>query len=127
MFQDRTSKLRAGSVLTASEEGFVPTIDCGAMISRDRFEGLEAIISSAQRAGALVSAEMGKGWKHSYHEHGCYFHPTVVGNVTPEMDIAQHERTLKMLCLGMKQAEVIIPQFLHPLRYSYHTRPSMKL
>ncbi|KII89226.1 hypothetical protein PLICRDRAFT_53690 [Plicaturopsis crispa FD-325 SS-3] len=91
MFQDRTSKLRAGSVLTASEEGFVPTIDCGAMISRDRFEGLEAIISSAQRAGALVSAEMGKGWKHSYHEHGCYFHPTVVGNVTPEMDIAQHE------------------------------------
>lgn len=86
----RISKLRPGSVLSASVEGYVPTIDCGSMISRERFPGLERIIQDAEEAGANVIG--GTAYSHVYLEQGAYFTPTLVGPVYPSMEIAQSER-----------------------------------
>lgn len=90
---ERVRKLRLGSVLSPTEEGFVSTVDTGAMISRDRFRYLERLISMAEDDGAIVE-EGGKEYNHIYHTGGAYFDPTVVGNATSDMEIAQTEREL---------------------------------
>ncbi|KAJ7632158.1 Aldehyde/histidinol dehydrogenase [Roridomyces roridus] len=89
MLQSRVEKLRMGSVLSTSEEGFVATVDCGAMISRDRFESLTNIIQEAHDEGADVHG--GAQYNHVYQDKGYYFQPTIVGPVTPEMRISQEE------------------------------------
>ncbi|KAF8061623.1 Aldehyde/histidinol dehydrogenase [Lyophyllum atratum] len=73
-------RLRTGSVLAQSPEGYVSTIDCGSMISRERFQALERIIQDAEEAGANIEGG-----------NGAYFTPTLVGPVDPSMDIAQQE------------------------------------
>lgn len=85
----KISKLRPGSVLSPSTEGYVPTVDCGSMISRERFPGLERIIREAEEAGANVLG--GNQYHHVYLENGSYFTPTLVGPVDPEMSIAKEE------------------------------------
>lgn len=87
---DRIAKLRVGSVLSPSPEGYVSTIDCGSMISRERFAGLENIIRGAEEAGANVQG--GVAYEHVYLENGAYFTPTLVGPVESTMEIAQLER-----------------------------------
>ncbi|KAJ8517430.1 hypothetical protein ONZ45_g5376 [Pleurotus djamor] len=89
MLSDRVSKLRLGSVLTPTQEGYVYTVDCGAMIDADRFYSLERLITSAEENGAHV--EGGKQFNHVYLDKGSYFLPTIVGPVTPEEEIAQNE------------------------------------
>ncbi|KAF8638823.1 hypothetical protein AX17_001881 [Amanita inopinata Kibby_2008] len=89
MLSDRVKKLRPGSVLAQSPEGYVATIDCGSMISGNRFRGLEKIIRDAEEAGANVDG--GREYKHYYLENGYYFEPTIVGPVEPSMQIAQDE------------------------------------
>ncbi|KAF5386922.1 hypothetical protein D9615_001926 [Tricholomella constricta] len=85
----RIISLRTGSVLAPSPEGYVSTIDCGSMISRERFQGLERIIRDAEEAGANIVN--GTAYNHVYLENGAYFTPTLVGPVDPSMDIAQQE------------------------------------
>lgn len=92
MFTEKVSKLRFGSVLAPSDEGFVSTVDCGAMISNQRFRNLERIIMDAEQSGANVEVG-GRQWRHAYLDRGSYFDGTVVGDATPEMEIAQTERT----------------------------------
>jgi acyl-CoA reductase-like NAD-dependent aldehyde dehydrogenase len=78
-------------VLSTSEEGFVSTVDCGAMISDQRFRTLEKLIADADDAGANVEVG-GKQWRNAYLPDGVYFDGTVVGDATPEMEISQTER-----------------------------------
>ncbi|RDB24175.1 hypothetical protein Hypma_008675 [Hypsizygus marmoreus] len=89
ILSERIKKLRVGSVLAPSPEGYVATIECGSMISSERFRGLEKIIRDAEEAGANV--EGGAQYNHVYLENGAYFTPTIVGPVDADMDIAQQE------------------------------------
>lgn len=82
-------KLRLGSVLS-SIDGFIAPVDCGAMISSDRFAELERIIAAAVQEGAHLEVG-GSRWKHAYLEEGSYFAPTIVGDVQQGMEIAQKE------------------------------------
>lgn len=91
IFTERVRRLRFGSVLATSDEGFVSTVDCGAMISRQRFKNLERIIMDAEEAGANVEIG-GREWRHAYLDRGIYFGGTVVGDATSDMEIAQTER-----------------------------------
>lgn len=89
LLSERVRKMRPGSVLAQSPEGYVATVEGGAMISGDRFAALEEIIQAANEDGANI--EGGKVYKHSYLDNGYYFQPTIVGPVHPEMDIAKQE------------------------------------
>lgn len=61
------------------------------MISRDRFRTLQDRVEAAESQGAQVEFG-GKPLVHPYLDHGCFFEPTVIGDVRQDMDIAQHER-----------------------------------
>lgn len=95
---ERVKRLRPGSVLSQSPEGYVSTIDCGSMINGDRFRGLEKIIRDASEGGAHVDGGAVQ-YHHAYLENGYYFGPTVVGPVEAEMDIAKQERACELLSL----------------------------
>ena len=82
-------RLRLGSVLF-STDGLIAPIDCGAMISRDRFRELERLIADAVHEGAQLEVG-GNRWTHAYLDGGAYFTPTVIGNVHQGMEIAQNE------------------------------------
>ncbi|KAG6836748.1 hypothetical protein H0H93_003824 [Arthromyces matolae] len=89
IFSERISKLRVGSVLAPSPEGYVATVDCGSMISRERFKALENTIRLATETGAHVLN--GTTYNHVYLENGAYFSPTLVGPVDTSMNIANEE------------------------------------
>ncbi|TRM62678.1 Aldehyde/histidinol dehydrogenase [Schizophyllum amplum] len=89
IFKETASKMRLGSVLAPTQEGYVATIDGGAMIDGDRFQALEALIQDAEEGGANVIG--GRQYNHVYLENGYYFQPTVVGPVDNSMEIAQQE------------------------------------
>ncbi|TFK27419.1 meiotic sister-chromatid recombination aldehyde dehydrogenase [Coprinopsis marcescibilis] len=89
IFEDRVTKLRVGSVLAKSSEGFIATVDGGAMINNERFRGLEKVLDDAEQAGAQVIG--GKEYNHVYLENGYFFTPTLVGPVDRSMEIANHE------------------------------------
>jgi acyl-CoA reductase-like NAD-dependent aldehyde dehydrogenase len=90
-FVECVRKLRLGSVMTPSPEGYVPVVDCGSMISRDRFHSLAQLVKDAVDNGA--QKEGGNEWKHVYHQEGAYFQPTVVGLDDPSREISRTERT----------------------------------
>jgi acyl-CoA reductase-like NAD-dependent aldehyde dehydrogenase len=89
MLVERVEKLRAGSVLARSQEGYISTVDSGAMITGDRFGELERLITDAENNGARVIG--GKTYSHPYHRDGTYFAPTVIGDVDPNSEIAHVE------------------------------------
>ncbi|KAG6845706.1 hypothetical protein H0H87_004972 [Tephrocybe sp. NHM501043] len=89
IFEERIKKLRVGSVLAPSTESYISTIDCGSMISRDRFAALESVIKDAQENGAYVLN--GTAYNHTYLENGAFFSPTLVGPVCSNMAIARQE------------------------------------
>jgi acyl-CoA reductase-like NAD-dependent aldehyde dehydrogenase len=95
IFTERVQRLRFGSVLSTSEEGFVATVDCGAMISDQRFRTLEKLIADAAEEGANVEVG-GKQWHNAYLPDGTYFDGTVVGDATQDMEITQTERKLNL-------------------------------
>jgi acyl-CoA reductase-like NAD-dependent aldehyde dehydrogenase len=86
---ERVKKMRPGSVLAQSPEGYVATVEGGSMISAERFGSLEKLIKDAEDEGATV--EGGAEYKHHYLENGFYFTPSIVGPVDPSMGIAQQE------------------------------------
>lgn len=90
IFSQRVGKMRVGSVMSMQQAGYLATVEGGAMLSNERFRGLEKLIKDANEANAYVIG--GEEFKHPYHEHGYYFSPTVVGPVDVSMDIAQQER-----------------------------------
>ena len=91
LFTDRVQRLRVGPCLTdAGGDGVVAPVDCGAMISRDRFEELERLLNDAAQEGAEVMLG-GHGWRHPYVEEGMFFAPTVVARVAPTTELAQTE------------------------------------
>jgi len=69
MMEARIKKLRLGSVLAPSADGFVSVVDGGSMISDARFDDLEKLIKSAERDGAEIVAG-GERWRHAYLEEG---------------------------------------------------------
>lgn len=91
LFTDRAQRLRFGPCIAdAGGDGVVAPVDCGAMISKDRFEELERLLHDAAQEGAEVVLG-GHGWRHPYVEEGMYFAPTVVARVAPTMELAQTE------------------------------------
>lgn len=91
LFTDRAQRLRFGPCLAdAGGDGVVAPVDCGAMISTDRFEELERLLHDATQEGAEVVFG-GHGWRHPYVEEGMFFAPTVVARVAPTMELAQTE------------------------------------
>ncbi|KIO27890.1 hypothetical protein M407DRAFT_22808 [Tulasnella calospora MUT 4182] len=90
MMTARIAKLRLGSVLSSSADGFVSVVDNGSMISDARFEELERLIKAAERDGAEIVTG-GERWQHAYLENGAYFEPTLIGHVNENMEIAQTE------------------------------------
>jgi acyl-CoA reductase-like NAD-dependent aldehyde dehydrogenase len=90
ILSDRVAKLRFGSVLAPSREGYINTVDCGSMISNDRFSALEELIFHAQEDGSRVEVG-GKELLHTTCEGRSFFQATVVGDVKPNSRIAQVE------------------------------------
>ncbi|CAE6499499.1 unnamed protein product [Rhizoctonia solani] len=86
----RIKLLRTGSVLNASAEGFVQIVDVGAQISSARFAELERLIQAAVEDGADLVVGGGR-WRNPFLEEGLYFSPTLLGNVSDQMEIAQTE------------------------------------
>lgn len=87
---DRAKELRMGSALSKPSDGMLPQVDVGAMISGSRFSTIQNTIEAAVNHGALVEYG-GHPHRHTYLESAQYFTPTVVGQVTPSMPIAQTE------------------------------------
>ncbi|KAJ5895956.1 uncharacterized protein N7473_005355 [Penicillium subrubescens] len=82
----RIRALRLGSILLDK----TTTPDMGAMISPASFDKLEGLIAEAVGQGARLLAG-GKRYTHPTHQHGHYFTPTLLVDVTPSMRIAQEE------------------------------------
>lgn len=96
LIAERAQQLRLGCALTRPTDGLIPVVDCGAMISNERFDHLKNLIEAAVAHGAVLETG-GQPWPHPYLEHGLFFSPTVIGNVDPNSAIAQEE--CKSQCL----------------------------
>ena len=89
IFRRRTEELRLGSALSNPGDGFVPTVDVGAMINEDRVRFTEELVQLAADAGLDVQG--GERYTHPYLEYGAYFKPTVIGDANPDSEYAQRE------------------------------------
>ena len=67
-----------------------PGTDVGSLFSSVPITKLEKIIQSAEKQGAEILAG-GKRYIHPEYPEASYFEPTLVGNVSMDMDIAQTE------------------------------------
>lgn len=91
MLASRIEKLRPGSVLAPTPEGYVTTVDCGSMIAKDRFQNLEQMLTDATEAGANLIGGQTYIPTQSNLTKGFYFAPTLVGPVYSNMEVAQQE------------------------------------
>lgn len=69
---ERTKELRLGSALSQPNDGFIPTVDVGAMVNPARFADLERVVEQAAAHGAAVDVG-GTRYHHPYLENGAYF------------------------------------------------------
>ncbi|KAI0718937.1 meiotic sister-chromatid recombination aldehyde dehydrogenase [Cerioporus squamosus] len=90
LFTERADKLRPGHSLKSPGDGVAPVADVGAMISGERFPGIQHAIQNAVAQGATLTVG-GEPWTHPYLERGSYFKPTLLGDVNPDSEIAQNE------------------------------------
>lgn len=67
-----------------------PGKDVGSLISHTPIPRLESILSEAVSAGAKILVG-GKQYHHPDHPHGAYFQPTLIVDVTMDMDVAKEE------------------------------------
>lgn len=81
----RVPKLRLGSDIDQLED-----IDMGATITDLRFEALKSLISDAVAKGAKL-VHGGDKYNHPNYPQGHYFMPTLLVDVTEEMEIAKQE------------------------------------
>ncbi|CCE62819.1 hypothetical protein TPHA_0D01800 [Tetrapisispora phaffii CBS 4417] len=68
----------------------ISTVDVGAMISDNRFGQLEKMVEDAVSKGARL-LKGGKRFNHPQFPNGNFFEPTLLVDVTPDMDVAQNE------------------------------------
>jgi malonate-semialdehyde dehydrogenase (acetylating)/methylmalonate-semialdehyde dehydrogenase len=68
----------------------IPGKNLGAVISKEAQERIENYISEAEGQGAVVLVD-GRGVSVENNENGFYVGPTVIDQVTPEMNIAREE------------------------------------
>ncbi|EHL00788.1 ALDH-like protein [Glarea lozoyensis ATCC 20868] len=100
VLEPRIRGLRVGSILDA-EKG--EEIDVGAMISDASFDRLESLIQSAVKDGARLLVG-GKRYKHPVHRYGFYFQPTLLADVTKDMEIAKEE-CFGPICILMRASK----------------------
>lgn len=81
---------RIGSLRIGSDIDQLDEIDVGAMISDNRFSQLEALIEDAVTKGARL-VHGGKRYQHPNYPQGHFFEPTLLVDVTPEMNISCNE------------------------------------
>lgn len=100
MMTPRVQALRCGPVLSSSSSSddrvVVKDVDCGAMISSRLLAQLEDMLLKAERDGAKILVG-GKRYVHPDWPEGHYFQPTLLADVTREMDVAKHERESSFL------------------------------
>lgn len=85
IFSERVRKLRVGLDIDQLDE-----IDMGAMISDNRFDTLKALIDEAVAKGARLLCG-GNQYHHPNYPQGNYFEPTLLVDVTDEMQIFHEE------------------------------------
>lgn len=85
ILQLRVKQLRVGSDIDQLDE-----IDMGAMISDNRFEHMEQLISQAVAQGARLITG-GKRYQHPNYPQGHYFEPTLLVDVDPHTMTIAHE------------------------------------
>ncbi|KAI5809868.1 Aldehyde/histidinol dehydrogenase [Peziza echinospora] len=98
ILERRIKLMRPGSALEDTE------VDMGAMISPVCFDRLEALIAQAVSKGARCLVG-GKRFNHPKYPKGHYFSPTLLVDVTRDMDIAQNE-TFAPICVVMAASDV---------------------
>ncbi|KAF2237812.1 Aldedh-domain-containing protein [Viridothelium virens] len=103
LLEPRIRALRLGSALDDTGAD-ADEIDMGACISDDGFSRLESLIAAAVKDGARLLCG-GRRCVHPRHPAGHYFAPTLLVDVTPEMDIAQQELFAPVAVL-MRAADV---------------------
>lgn len=81
----RVKAIRVGAALDELGD-----IDMGALINGAAIDRIEALVASAVASGAKLLAG-GHRFSHPKYPLGFYFEPTLLADVTPDMDIAQHE------------------------------------
>lgn len=67
-----------------------PGRDVGAMINSARLAHLEHLVNEAVKQGARLLVG-GKQYKHPYGPSGHYFEPTLLADVTMDMEVAKQE------------------------------------
>ncbi|KAJ2707852.1 Meiotic Sister-Chromatid recombination aldehyde dehydrogenase [Coemansia sp. IMI 203386] len=82
----RMRAVRLGAVLDDDPR----EVDCGAMVLGYCFDRLEALVADAVSKGARCLVG-GQAYKHPRHPQGQYFAPTLLVDVTPEMEITRTE------------------------------------
>ncbi|KAJ1824986.1 Meiotic Sister-Chromatid recombination aldehyde dehydrogenase [Coemansia sp. RSA 2671] len=82
----RIKAVRLGAVLDDGDAG----VDCGAMVLSNCFGRLESLIADAVSKGARCLVG-GHPYVHPRHPCGQYFEPTLLVDVTPDMDITRNE------------------------------------
>lgn len=81
---------RIGHLCLGSDIDQLDEIDLGAMISDNRFQHLEDLISDAVSKGARL-IHGGKPYQHPNYPQGHYFEPTLLADVDKSMKIFQEE------------------------------------
>lgn len=95
--EPRIKAIRVGSGLNSTLKS---PIDMGAMVSNASFDRLEQLIQSAIKDGARLLAG-GRRLDHARYPYGHYFQPTLLVDVTPQMEIA-NEECFAPICVVMK-------------------------
>ena len=98
MLTPRIRSLRQGNDLAEDD------IDVGAMVSAASFDRLEKLIQDAVRQGARL-LHGGKRFTHPKYPKAHYFIPTLLVDVTPDMNIAQEE-CFAPICVFMRSTSV---------------------
>ncbi|KAI0599335.1 Aldehyde/histidinol dehydrogenase [Biscogniauxia sp. FL1348] len=70
--------------------GFEPGADLGPVISPQSKERIESLIASAEKEGATVLLD-GRGYKPEKYPNGNWVAPTIISNVTPDMQCYKEE------------------------------------
>ena len=99
ILESRIQELRVGHALDDTDRA-----DIGAIISDSSFDRLEALIADAVGQGAKCLLG-GQRYKHPKYPKGHYFSPTLLIDVTPEMQIAREE-LFAPICVLMRAGSI---------------------
>lgn len=100
----RIQALRLGNDLDPECTADGNAIDCGALISPTSFDRLERLIAEATAGGARLLVG-GHRFTHELYPQGHYFAPTLLVDVTSDMNIAQEE-LFAPVCVMMRAESI---------------------